>query len=115
MADFFFDTSGIVKRYVNETGTPWVLSVVARPAGNRIYLARITGVEVISAVVRRQRGGSFSLAEAAFLLGRFRRHFATHYRVVAVTPVLLNGAMVLATAALMFLPFGDIIKIMTPF
>jgi hypothetical protein len=58
---FFCDSSAIVKRYVKEIGTPWVLSLVAPAAGNRIYVARITSVEVVSAVTRRQRGGNFTL------------------------------------------------------
>jgi predicted nucleic acid-binding protein len=96
VAHLFFDTSAIVKRYVNEAGTPWVLGLVVPSSGNRVYLARITGVEVISAVARRQRGGSLSTAEAALVLGRFRHHFATDYRVVAMTPTVFNQAMVLA-------------------
>jgi predicted nucleic acid-binding protein len=96
VAALFFDTSGIVKRYVNEIGTPWVLDLIAPTMGNRIYVARITGVEVVSAVVRRQRGGSLSTEEAALLLGRFRHDFTTQYRVVGMTPALLTQAMVLA-------------------
>ena len=48
MAVYFFDRSGIVKRYVQEAGTAWVMAVTNPAAGNRIYLARIAGVEVIS-------------------------------------------------------------------
>jgi uncharacterized protein len=84
---FFFDSSGIVKRYVNEIGTPWVLSLVAPGAGNRVYVARITGVEVVSAVTRRQRNGSLTPSEAALVLDQFRHDFAAEYRVAAITTV----------------------------
>jgi hypothetical protein len=57
---------------------------------------RIAGVEVISAVTRRQRSGSLTPSEAALLLGRFRQDFATQYRIVAITPALLDQAMALA-------------------
>jgi predicted nucleic acid-binding protein len=93
---FFFDSSGIVKRYVNEIGTPWVLSLVAPAAGNRIYVARITGVEVVSAVSRRQRSGSLPASEATIVLTQFRHDFAAEYRVVAITAPLLTLAMILA-------------------
>jgi uncharacterized protein len=76
VAAFFCDSSGIVKRYVNEIGTPWVLGLVDPMAGNRIYLARITGVEVVSAVTRRQRTGSVTAREAALVLDRFRHDLA---------------------------------------
>jgi predicted nucleic acid-binding protein len=93
---FFFDSSGIVKRYVNEIGTAWVTGIVAPTAGNRIYVAGITGVEVVSAVTRRQRSGSLTPGGAANTLSRFRRDFATEYRIVAITPALLTQAMSLA-------------------
>lgn len=96
MPVFFFDTSGIVKRYVNEIGTPWVSSLVAPAAGNPIYVARITGVEVVSAVTRRQRSGSLTPSEAVLVLNRFRHDLAVEYRVVAITPLLLTQAMALA-------------------
>jgi predicted nucleic acid-binding protein len=93
---FFFDSSGIVKRYVTEIGTPWVSSLVAPAGANRIYVARITGVEVVSAVTRRQRSGSLTPSEAALVLDRFRHDFAAEYRVAAITPALLTQAMSLA-------------------
>jgi predicted nucleic acid-binding protein len=96
VAVFFFDSSGIVKRYVNEIGTPWILSLVAPAAGNRIYVAGITGVEVVSAVTRRQRSGSLTPAEAAIVLHQFRLDYANQYRVVGITPALLSQAMTLA-------------------
>ena len=81
---------------MNEIGTPWVLSLVAPAAGHRIYLARITGVEVVAAVTRRHRSGSLTPGEAAHVLGRLRHDFAAAYRLVAVTPALLSQAMSLA-------------------
>jgi hypothetical protein len=72
MAAYFCDASGIAKRYLHETGTPWVQALVNPSAGKRLFLARITTVEVVSAVTRRQRGGHLSLAEAAAILTQFR-------------------------------------------
>jgi len=93
---FFFDSSGIVKRYVNEIGTLWVSGLVAPTAGNRIYVARITGVEVVSAVTRRQRSGSLTAGEATLVLDQFRHDFTVEYRVMAITPPLITQAMTLA-------------------
>jgi uncharacterized protein len=92
----FFDSSAIAKRYVNETGTAWVLSLVGPTAGNHNYVARITGVEVVSAVARQRRDGSLSAADAATVLAQFRHDFTTEYRVVEVTPALILTAMALA-------------------
>ena len=96
MYAFFFDSSGIVKRYVNEVGTPWVLGVTDPAAGNHIYVARITGVEVVSGITRRQRAGSLTATQASSMIAQFRHEFATNHRVIEVTPALITAAMSLA-------------------
>ena len=45
MAVYFFDSSALVKRYVQETGTAWVVGVLDPTAGNDLYMARIAGAE----------------------------------------------------------------------
>lgn len=52
MTAYFFDSSAIVKRYLNEVGSSWVTSLADLAAGNDVYLARIAFVEVISAITR---------------------------------------------------------------
>jgi predicted nucleic acid-binding protein len=98
MAAYFFDSSAIVKRYVSETGTAWVISVVDPATGHRIYLARITGVEVVSAITRQGRGGSLSATDAATAITQFRHDFAQEYRLVEIMPLLVSRAMTLAEA-----------------
>jgi uncharacterized protein len=96
MGAYFFDTSGIVKRYIQETGTPWVQTVADPQVANAIYLARIAAVEVTSAVTRRQRAGHLSVAQATSVLAQFRQDFALEYRIVEITTALLNDATRLA-------------------
>ncbi len=50
MAGFFFDSSAIVKRYVNEIGSDFVDNLTDLKSGNVILLARITRVEVVAAI-----------------------------------------------------------------
>ena len=50
MAVHFFDSSSLVKRYVSETGSAWVLSLVGPSSGHQNYVARISGAEVVAAV-----------------------------------------------------------------
>jgi uncharacterized protein len=96
MAAYFCDASGIVKRYVRETGTAWVQTLADPNAGNRLYLARITSVEVVAAVARRQRGGTLTAAEMAAILLQFRSDLVAGYRIVEITPAVLTAAMNLA-------------------
>ena len=93
MAAYFFDSSGLVKRYVSETGTSWVRSLTHQNAGHQIFVARITAVEVTAAIARRRRGGSLTPAQATSLLSRFRKHLAGRYTVLELNPALLTDAM----------------------
>jgi uncharacterized protein len=93
MADYFFDTSALVKRHVIEVGSSWVRSLVRAKAAHDPYIARITAVEVTSAITRRQHGGHLSRARAGAMLGHFRRHLAQRYHVIELTPALFDDAM----------------------
>jgi uncharacterized protein len=96
MAAYVLDTSAVVKRYILETGSGWVRSIADPAAANLIFLHRITDVEVTSAVVRRQRGGNLSAADAAATLTQFRQDLIRGYRIIEVRPALLLTARSLA-------------------
>ena len=65
MAAYFVDSSALVKRYVQEAGTRRVRSLTRRNPLNRIYLARITAVEVTAAVARRRKGRTLTSRKAS--------------------------------------------------
>ncbi len=96
MAVYLFDSSALVKRYVIETGSAWVTGILAPAAGHVIRLARVTGVEVVAAIARRQRGGSISPAAGTGMLSDFRQDFATFYQITEVSDRLTARAMDLA-------------------
>jgi hypothetical protein len=96
VAAYFFDSSAVVKRYVQEMGTAWVLSVMDPAAGHALYVARITGVEVVSALTRQTRSGAVAPEAAATALMQFRHDFTHQYRTVDITPSLITRAMGLA-------------------
>lgn len=96
MALYFFDSSALVKRYANETGTIWILSLLHPAAGHRLYIARITGVEVVSSITRREHAGSLSQQDAAMALTHFHRAFIHSYNLVEISESLISEAMSLA-------------------
>jgi uncharacterized protein len=98
VAIYFFDSSGLAKRYLKETGTAWVQSLTNPLNGNDCYVARITGVEVVAAVTRQHRSGSVSATDAAAVITDFRDDFQHEYRMVEITPALIQAAMALAEA-----------------
>src|SRR5208282_2120955 len=64
-AAYFADTSALVKRYVQETGTSWVRRLTRRSPSTVIYIARITAVEVTSAVARRRKDRTLTSKKAS--------------------------------------------------
>ena len=96
MAIYFFDSSGLVKRYVSETGSKWILEQARPSANNSIYVASIAGVEVVSALARRRQGNLLNKAETAKAIKRFERHFSLRYTKVNINPNLIASAMKLA-------------------
>ena len=52
MADYFLDSSAVVKRYVNEPGSEFVGELVDLYVENNVFLAPITRVEVAAAFAR---------------------------------------------------------------
>ncbi|MGC8643812.1 MAG: type II toxin-antitoxin system VapC family toxin [Isosphaeraceae bacterium] len=98
MAAFIFDASGIVKRYLNETGSGWIHSLADPAAAHEIFLTRVCKVEVIAAVTRRGRGGSLPTSAATALVAQFRHDAAHQYNILEITPALLTDAERLAEA-----------------
>ncbi|HKP87862.1 MAG TPA: type II toxin-antitoxin system VapC family toxin [Blastocatellia bacterium] len=96
MAIYFLDSSAVVKRYGNEAGTIWVRNLTHPLSSNRIYIARITAVEVISAITRKMRSGGATAANAFAAINQFRRHLTQEYVSVDITPEVINDAMLLA-------------------
>jgi len=95
MAAYFLDTSAVVKRYIQETGSTWVRAIADPLASHLIYLARITDVEVTSAVIRRQRGGTLAAPAVTATLRQFRQDLVLGYRIIGITSGLLSAATLL--------------------
>jgi uncharacterized protein len=89
----FCDASAIVKRYASETGSVWVIQMTRPASGNTIYLARITRVEVVSAITRRTREGTLSAADGAAGIADLNDDFLRQYRVVETTAPLIDRAV----------------------
>jgi len=95
MSVYFFDTSALVKRYAPENGIKWVQSLTDPAVGNLIYIARITGAEVIAAIRRKVRDRETIEADAKKSIANFRLDFATQYQIVEITDAVVGRAMTL--------------------
>ena len=92
MSVCFFDSSGLVKRYITETGTSWVRVTVAPSARNLVFVSQLASVEAVSAFMRRVRDKSISActAQAASIL--VNRHMRREYRIVTISDSILVNA-----------------------
>ncbi len=79
MTTFYFDSSALSKRYVQETGTAWTRTLTNPAAGHVLLTARITMVEIYSALARRKRERSAPTADCAIAAQAFTAHSAIEY------------------------------------
>ena len=95
MAVYFVETSALAKRYIAETGSVWLRTLLDPSTGCSIYVVRVTAVGIIAALTRRERGRTLAPTNATAARQAFR-HDLTTYQVIEVTPALANRAMLLA-------------------
>jgi uncharacterized protein len=87
------DSSGLVKRYVDEVGSDWVRAIVEPTSANIVSIADIRRAEVSSALARRAREGVISLNERDELIQTFRAHRGMQYRIVPTQPRIIDLAV----------------------
>jgi|GEM_PF-2788673 len=66
MGTYFFDTSALVKRYVTEIGSAWVMAQCRSESGHTLIISQATLVEAIATFCRkaRQQDISQSISQA---------------------------------------------------
>jgi len=89
---YFLDTSALVKRYVPEIRTNWILSITDPATGHDLAIAQITWVEVLSDLARRQREGSLSAEQFVVTLQDFRYDFENLFQVIEIDQALIETA-----------------------
>jgi hypothetical protein len=96
MAIYFIDSSALVKRYISEIGSTWILSLFDPLLDNEFFIAAITGVEIIAAITRRARSGSISATDATLVCQQIRNDLQTDYSIVEITEEIIDSGMKLA-------------------
>ena len=89
----YVDTSALVKLYVEEAGTPEVVSRVER--AEAVATALVTYAEARAALARHQREGGMTGAELRRAVRQLDREWTT-YNVVHLSNVLVHSAGALA-------------------
>ncbi len=81
-----------MKQYVPETGSAWIRALSANLTGNSLFIARITWVEVLSALARREREGSLTPTDRTLIIQRFRSDLNNQYQVIELDAKLAETA-----------------------
>ena len=92
MSLYFLDSSALVKRYVTETGSGWIRALTDPAARNPLIIARITWVEVLSALARRQREGSIASSDVTRAIRTFSYDLDMQYQVAELSAALVRAA-----------------------
>ncbi len=95
MAWLYADSSVLVKRHVVEVGTAWIQALTAPAAGNRIITAHISQVEVLSALNRRRREGTLSVAQYAAIVDDYVALATSEYQIVALSAAIVDRCRLL--------------------
>jgi len=96
MPIYYLDSSAAVKKYVKEVGTSRVVDLFRNSASDPVYVSQIVGVEIVSAITRRFRGGDLTEQAAQRALERFRRDFQSRLRILRLTDGVVSEAMLVA-------------------
>ena len=81
MASYYFDTSALLKFYIQEEGSEVVIGLIQNIGGDRISILDITLLELRSAVRRREREGNMSELEANRVIDRIYENRVSLYLV----------------------------------
>lgn len=79
MQHFFFDSSGLVKRYIPENGTSWIRTITNPKNRPQIVISELALVEISSAVARRTSERRFTNNDAQNIIKLLMRHASTQY------------------------------------
>ena len=93
MKIYQIDSSGIVKRYVDEAGSRSIREICNPNTGNIVSILRITMAEVASAFSRRCREGTITNDERDDLIASFLNDCDTQYQICEVTQDIVSLAV----------------------
>jgi uncharacterized protein len=95
MPDYYADSSVLVKRHIAEVGSAWIRALADPATGNLITTARISMVEVYSALNRRMREATLDPTDYATLVADFEALCAGEYTLVELAPPIVSRARLL--------------------
>lgn len=95
---YYADSSALVKCHIPELGSAWIEQEFDAANGNRIITAKLSIIEVLSAMNRRHREANISATEYAKFSGDFLSFIEIDYKIVELSDaVFLEAQRLLET------------------
>lgn len=88
MSNYYLDTSALVKRYIDETGSAWLRALVDPALSPMLVVSQLPIVEMTSAFNRRLREGTVNRDDYTRMMDAFRDDCLVEYRIMP-----LNGSI----------------------
>jgi len=88
----YFDTSALLKRYVSEVGSAWIVGLCHTSTDNIISTVIITKAEASAALAAKLRNGGILAADYQIAQQSMFEDFATSYRLITVDLPLVDLA-----------------------
>jgi uncharacterized protein len=85
----YLDTSALIKRFVNEKGSPLVQSIVE--GREAIATAKIAYAEIFAGLARKLRGNDLSKAQYAVACRQFESDWQAYLRIALEDAILLSA------------------------
>lgn len=92
----YLDTSALIKKYIQETGSGWLSELLLTEPQPSIYTSHLTVVEASCAFARRRREGTISQELHLKYLAILQYDSEHHYKLMDVTPEIIKTASELA-------------------
>jgi len=92
MTTYYVDTSALVKRYVDETGSGWLRTILGAEPSPSVIIVHLAIVEMTSALTRRLREGVLTPAEYAQLQNAFRSDCLDEYEIAIAVGDIIDQA-----------------------
>ena len=92
MANYYADSSVLVKRHVPESGSVWVKALSAPAMGNVIVTAHLSLIELYSALNRRLRENSINTPDYKNIAADLSVIFSSQYGIIPLIPIVVNDA-----------------------
>lgn len=79
MPDYYFDTSALLKLYIQEDGSDRLRRMLDQSEDNRVFILELTLLEARSAIRRRERAHEISAVDANGFLTRIDQDEKSRY------------------------------------